>query len=223
MITRPLRGRIAAGVLATALGVSLIGCSGATTSDTTIDPNADPESVTGTVTVMTTSELSDEMIAAFNEIYPNVEVTRIEEDSLKLKALQAAGTQPDIWRTTGPSVPALVAQGQLLDITEPLEAVGVDSSTMFESANLYVVNGARYGVPKDWSPDFTIFVNNKLFEQAGIPVPDPSEPLSWEEVGELARELTITSGSSTSDRKSTRLNSSHQIISYAVFCLKKTN
>src|SRR5258708_24479107 len=28
-------------------------------------------------------------------------------------------------------------------------------------------------------------------------------------------------GSTTSDRKSTRLNSSHQIISYAVFCLKK--
>src|SRR5258708_29387640 len=27
----------------------------------------------------------------------------------------------------------------------------------------------------------------------------------------------------TSDRKSTRLNSSHQIISYAVFCLKKKN
>src|SRR5215216_6369700 len=29
------------------------------------------------------------------------------------------------------------------------------------------------------------------------------------------------SASSVSDRKSTRLNSSHQIISYAVFCLKK--
>src|SRR5207244_13630704 len=29
--------------------------------------------------------------------------------------------------------------------------------------------------------------------------------------------------SSVRDRKSTRLNSSHQIISYAVFCLKKTN
>src|SRR5258708_31871090 len=27
----------------------------------------------------------------------------------------------------------------------------------------------------------------------------------------------------TADRKSTRLNSSHQIISYAVFCLKKKN
>src|SRR5947208_11163237 len=31
------------------------------------------------------------------------------------------------------------------------------------------------------------------------------------------------SSSSTEDRKSTRLNSSHQIISYAVFCLKKKN
>src|SRR3989449_5929620 len=30
-------------------------------------------------------------------------------------------------------------------------------------------------------------------------------------------------GSSTSDRKSTRLNSSHGYISYAVFCLKKKN
>src|SRR5947208_12524714 len=31
------------------------------------------------------------------------------------------------------------------------------------------------------------------------------------------------SGKSTTDRKSTRLNSSHQIISYAVFCLEKKN
>src|SRR5574344_2296162 len=33
---------------------------------------------------------------------------------------------------------------------------------------------------------------------------------------------TLT-GWTDGDRKSTRLNSSHQIISYAVFCLKKTN
>src|SRR5258708_31552768 len=34
-------------------------------------------------------------------------------------------------------------------------------------------------------------------------------------------ELRAAQGGSRSDRKSTRLNSSHQIISYAVFCLKK--
>src|SRR5207244_10809501 len=32
-----------------------------------------------------------------------------------------------------------------------------------------------------------------------------------------------TAGQCAGDRKSTRLNSSHQIISYAVFCLKKKN
>src|SRR2546422_3151643 len=32
---------------------------------------------------------------------------------------------------------------------------------------------------------------------------------------------TLTSTGSTADRKSTRLNSSHGYISYAVFCLKK--
>src|SRR2546430_11122610 len=33
----------------------------------------------------------------------------------------------------------------------------------------------------------------------------------------------LTAGATTSDRKSTRLNSSHSQISYAVFCLKKKN
>src|SRR5258708_8439485 len=33
----------------------------------------------------------------------------------------------------------------------------------------------------------------------------------------------VTPNASAPDRKSTRLNSSHQIISYAVFCLKKKN
>src|SRR5258708_27741683 len=36
-----------------------------------------------------------------------------------------------------------------------------------------------------------------------------------------ARQIVFHSVGDTGDRKSTRLNSSHQIISYAVFCLKK--
>src|SRR5256885_2915723 len=35
--------------------------------------------------------------------------------------------------------------------------------------------------------------------------------------------LVVASSTSTIDRKSTRLNSSHLVISYAVFCLKKKN
>src|SRR5438552_13698733 len=39
-------------------------------------------------------------------------------------------------------------------------------------------------------------------------------------IGEL-RQVSSVGRHNRSDRKSTRLNSSHQIISYAVFCLKK--
>src|SRR5437762_12314769 len=35
--------------------------------------------------------------------------------------------------------------------------------------------------------------------------------------------INLDAGASTQDRKSTRLNSSHRCISYAVFCLKKKN
>src|SRR3712207_8544102 len=39
--------------------------------------------------------------------------------------------------------------------------------------------------------------------------------------GHLAQDLELTVGQGGQDRKSTRLNSSHANISYAVFCLKK--
>src|SRR2546422_5456251 len=38
---------------------------------------------------------------------------------------------------------------------------------------------------------------------------------------ELEQRVTAIAGKHTTDRKSTRLNSSHGYISYAVFCLKK--
>src|SRR5258708_20531665 len=40
-------------------------------------------------------------------------------------------------------------------------------------------------------------------------------------ISEAREPAVLAKGSYKQDRKSTRLNSSHQIISYAVFCLKK--
>src|SRR3712207_7101574 len=47
--------------------------------------------------------------------------------------------------------------------------------------------------------------------------------LLWNDTrsADAARELTAELGGGQADRKSTRLNSSHANISYAVFCLKK--
>src|SRR3990170_4608713 len=58
-------------------------------------------------------------------------------------------------------------------------------------------------------PRSTLFPYTTLF-RSQPPLPEP--------LGELALHLVEPA---KLDRKSTRLNSSHQIISYAVFCLKK--
>src|SRR5258708_22991816 len=65
-------------------------------------------------------------------------------------------------------------------------------------------------------PRSTLFPYTTLFRSSINPIPDTTE------VGNAnAPELWNRYGGSQGDRKSTRLNSSHQIISYAVFCLKK--
>src|SRR5258708_27180429 len=62
-------------------------------------------------------------------------------------------------------------------------------------------------------PRSTLFPYTTLFRSACMRAWSPwlKECIPWE----ISRSMV--------DRKSTRLNSSHQIISYAVFCLKKKN
>src|SRR5476649_3063687 len=61
-------------------------------------------------------------------------------------------------------------------------------------------------------PRSTLFPYTTLFR---------SPPL--QQIGTGTTALTGTNTYSGGDRKSTRLNSSHTVISYAVFCLKKKN
>src|SRR5438552_7444853 len=69
-------------------------------------------------------------------------------------------------------------------------------------------------------PRSTLFPYTTLFRS--VMKPSPETVLDAFVVAEAAREAGIPAGVlNIVDRKSTRLNSSHQIISYAVFCLKK--
>src|SRR5258708_18130278 len=67
-------------------------------------------------------------------------------------------------------------------------------------------------------PRSTLFPYTTLFRSESIQV-QPPERVSA--AGQLAGRVGAKNFRRTRDRKSTRLNSSHQIISYAVFCLKK--
>src|SRR5258708_28614066 len=70
-------------------------------------------------------------------------------------------------------------------------------------------------------PRSTLFPYTTLFRSV---ISDTFETaITWDRFAELYEGVRSRTPSynSAKDRKSTRLNSSHQIISYAVFCLKK--
>src|SRR5256885_9430138 len=79
-------------------------------------------------------------------------------------------------------------------------------------------------------PRSTLFPYTTLFRSGPVPGEDrrnPVVPAAWPSKITLREErLTVLDAirrSAHQDRKSTRLNSSHLVISYAVFCLKKKN
>src|SRR5258707_5825034 len=83
-------------------------------------------------------------------------------------------------------------------------------------------------------PYTTLFrspAEHTLFGERGARAVVSVKPTSLARVHEIARQYAVgareigkvTRGSTFRDRKSTRLNSSHANISYAVFCLKTKN
>src|SRR2546426_9152630 len=74
-------------------------------------------------------------------------------------------------------------------------------------------------------PRSTLFPYTTLFRSLGVVVSEPrAEGKALDVGGDAEREpLALRPGIvlAIGDRKSTRLNSSHLVISYAVFCLKK--
>src|SRR5258708_29675610 len=71
-------------------------------------------------------------------------------------------------------------------------------------------------------PRSTLFPYTTLF-RSQRPCPRPGAGSPDDAGTSAASGEELMTGRPFRDRKSTRLNSSHQIISYAVFCLKKKN
>src|SRR5947209_12990161 len=70
------------------------------------------------------------------------------------------------------------------------------------------------------TPRFTLFPYTTLFRSPSAR-PDPEDPMRNVTTADLTALVARQEARWSQDRKSTRLNSSHANISYAVFCLKK--
>src|SRR5438552_13691903 len=94
-------------------------------------------------------------------------------------------------------------------------------------------DAAIVGRGASWSPANRFEKMHVDLTDVDVIDPDPGEEKKPRRATQYFRDATktiiahnqspdnIASRAAASDRKSTRLNSSHQIISYAVFCLKK--
>jgi multiple sugar transport system substrate-binding protein len=159
---------------------------------------AAPSQAAETVVLMyNTNEISQEELAAFTAEY-GIEVEFIETDLTKLFASLAAGNPVDCFRIYGTNTPALAARGIPLDLSDYFaNSTIVALDDLLPVNDLYVAEGKRYGMVKDWSPDFSIFANTKLWGEMGVDVPDPTEPMHYTQWRELSPKLTKTEGDRT--------------------------
>lgn len=164
--------------------------SGSNESASTTDKAAE-----GVITIRTTmppGELSEDQIKQFESQYPNINVELVPADETKLMAMIAAGSAPDVIRISGvQELPTYVTRGLALNLDKYFEnSELIKEDDLLPVANVFKYNGSWYGLMKDWSPDQTLFINKKIFEAAGVPIPDPKTPLMYSELLGITQKLT---------------------------------
>jgi multiple sugar transport system substrate-binding protein len=140
-------------------------------------------------------ELSEDEIASFEEANPDIKIELLDWQTFSYDTAVALGEIPDVMRVQATDMPALVQEGLVQDLTPYFEASDRIRIDDFASAtNYYRFDDHYYGLPKDWSLDFSLYVYNPAFEAAGIPIPNTEEPLTYAEVANLAQQLTMVEG-----------------------------
>jgi multiple sugar transport system substrate-binding protein len=153
--------------------------------------------------MMNDAELTGAEIEQFQEANPGILINRIEPDATSYFARLAAGTPPDIFRLQAPQFPQLLAQRIPLNLQPYIDVSDVIQVDDLASANNYYRSGGGpleigqgdvYGMVKDWSPDLTIWANLDVIEEAGLPAPSFTEPMTYEEVRGYAERIAQFDG-----------------------------
>lgn len=139
----------------------------------------------------------------FHQQNSNITIRQLNFDQQRLSAMQAAGTPPDIVKTPGgPEIISLVLRGRALDLTSYFAKSQLLKPDDLESVcDLYRWDGhtqgqgERYGMPHDWSQDGMYWIDTAVFDAAKVPYPSQTEPLSYTDLLNIGKELTVRQGS----------------------------
>lgn len=143
--------------------------------------------------------LTDAFNAANSDVI--IEYEQIPTDYVTaLKTMIAGGTPPDIAYVPDGDFSAFAPAGTLVNI----QAL-VDASTVIDPNDIWpsalgryrwdaearsLGTGDLYALPKDIGPT-VLYINEDIFNAAGVPLPDPSVPLTWDELIDIGTQLTV--------------------------------
>ena len=147
-------------------------------------------------------EITKDQIKEFETANPTIKIQREDVDTTKLAAQLATGEAPDIIRMTGVNdLPSYVIRGIAMDLTKYIDTSTVIKKDDFVPAvDVYRFDGKVqgkgpiYGIPKDFSTDFSLWINKKLFAAAGVALPSETVPMTYSQLFDLAKKLTIKNG-----------------------------
>lgn len=140
-----------------------------------------------------TDLVPEELKPVWEELYPEITVEYLPNDLTRLAAMWAAGTPPDTYSLNGIMLPGYLIRGMVLNL-QPYADVS-DTITDGDLAPCHVLmrytdmtagEGDLYGVVKDWSTEFSLWLHKGMFEEAGVPLPSDEAPITYAELADLA-------------------------------------
>ncbi|MDR0554605.1 MAG: extracellular solute-binding protein [Treponema sp.] len=111
---------------------------------------------------------------------------------IKLSTLIASRKTPDFFWLTQELISRYAQLGAIADISAPFTAGDALNPGRYYEGVLASAEyqGRYYGLPWIANP-LIVYLNKNLFDEAGLPCPDPLEGWTWDEFIETARRLTL--------------------------------
>lgn len=133
-----------------------------------------------------------EIIKEWNAENPDIQVEYLQGDwaSVQDQLVTAfeGGTAPDLVHYESSYLQDFADRGWILDITDMISDE-MNDDILDGAWEAVTFDGATYAVPFLLDVQ-VIFANKKLLDQAGIEVPAPDEPWTWDEFEDICRQLT---------------------------------
>ena len=127
----------------------------------------------------------------------DLQITTQDEYATTLTGMMTAGDMPDVFYVGPESVKSYIDNGYIADLQDIIDSEGIDTDALVaqEALNSYRYDGTAtgtgdlYALPKDASA-FAYAYNKDMFDEAGIPYPDPENPYTYEEFVDVCKQFT---------------------------------